>query len=104
MTYDIVENKGIWRFIPEYAVNINDHLPEDAWIPFLKETDSTVMNSTRSDFRPFTVSEQKRLLTVGACLQCHKDESKVMKQTIDLGLDLVLKQRKKTCVLPVFSQ
>jgi hypothetical protein len=104
LTYDIVENKGIWRFIPEYAVNLNDHLPEDAWIPFLKETDSTVMNSTRPDFRPFTVSEQKRLLTVGACLQCHKDESKVMKQTIDLGLDLVLKQRKKTCVLPVFSQ
>lgn len=100
LVYDINDNKGKWVFTPEYALNPNDNLPEDAWIPFLKDVDESVVNSTRADFRPFNVEEQKRLLLVGACLQCHKDDSKVMIQTLELGLNLTLQNLSTSCIVP----
>ncbi|MFI1773352.1 hypothetical protein [Thalassobellus citreus] len=100
LVYKIKDNKGAWLFTPEYALNSHDNLPEDAWIPFLKEVDKNTVNSTRTDFRPFTVEEQKRLLLVGACLQCHKDESEVMVQTLEFGLKPMLKTISESCVLP----
>ncbi|WP_338357953.1 hypothetical protein [Yeosuana marina] len=100
LVYDIKEGKGTWIFTPEYAVNPNDDLPEDAWIPFLKDVNKDIVNSTRTDFRPFNVEEQKRMLLVGACLQCHKDDSKVMKQTLEFGLQPILKKKTNACVLP----
>jgi len=100
LVYDINDNKGTWVFTPEYALNPNDNLPEDAWIPFLKKVDKAVVNSTRADFRPFNVEEQKKLLFVGACLQCHNDNSKVMRQTLELGLKLTLDNLSDACVLP----
>ena len=100
LVYNIKDNKGTWSFTPEYALNIHDNLPEDAWIPFLKNVDKKIVNSTRQDFRPFTVKEQKELLLVGACLQCHKDDSKVMRQTIEIGLKPMLKKISKDCILP----
>ncbi len=100
LTYEIKNNKAKWEFTPEYALNANDNLPEDAWIPFLKPERKSLVKSTRTDFRPFNVEEQKRILLVGACLQCHKDNSKEMKQTLNLGLNSVLKRISKSCVLP----
>ncbi|WP_339917950.1 hypothetical protein [Yeosuana marina] len=100
LVYDIKEGKGTWIFTPEYALNPNDDLPEDAWIPFLKDVNKDVVNSTRTDFRPFNVEEQKRMLLVGACLQCHKDDSKVMKQTLEFGLEPILQKITNECVLP----
>ncbi|WP_396601360.1 hypothetical protein [Algibacter sp. R77976] len=100
LVYDIKGHSGEWVFTPEYALNSHDNLPEDAWIPFLKKVDKKTINSTRSDFRPFHVKEQKRLLLVGACLQCHKDNSKVMQQAIVKGLDPMLKGVSKECILP----
>lgn len=100
LEYKIKNNKGSWIFTPEYALNNNDNLPEDAWIPFLKDVEKGVVNSTRTNFRPFNVEEQKRMLFIGACLQCHKDNSKVMKQTLELGLQPVLKKISDACILP----
>ena len=100
LIYEIKNNSGKWIFTPEYALNSNDNLPEDAWIPFLKKVDKKTINSTRTDFRPFTVKEQKKLLLVGACLQCHKDNSKVMRQTIEIGIKPMLKKISTSCVLP----
>lgn len=100
LEYKIKNNKGSWVFTPEYALNSNDNLPEDAWIPFLKDVEKGVVNSTRTNFRPFNVEEQKRMLFIGACLQCHKDNSKVMKQTLELGLQPVLKKISDACILP----
>jgi hypothetical protein len=102
LKYDTKNDKGTWIFTPEYALNSHDNLPEDAWIPFLKKTDKNVVNSTRTDFRPFNVEEQKRMLLVGACLQCHKDDSKVMKQTLEFGLEPILKKKSAKCVLPKY--
>ncbi|SDX53236.1 hypothetical protein SAMN05444411_106158 [Lutibacter oricola] len=100
----IVENGvGKWQFVAEYAINKNDNLPEDAWIPFLGETPKGVVNSTRTDFRPFSIKEQQQLLTVGACLQCHKEDSKVMQQSLINGLKPLLQKLDKQCVLPVWE-
>jgi len=100
MAYEIKNNKGSWVFTPEYELNVNDSLPEDAWIPFLKDVDKSTVTSTRKDFRPFSVKEQKRLLLVGACLQCHKDNSTVMRRTLEIGIDSILKNINKECILP----
>ena len=102
LDYQIKNKKGKWVFTPEYAVNKNDNLPEDAWVPFLKPVDKKMINSTRSDFRSFTVKEQQKLLLVGACLQCHKDDSKVMQKTIEFGIKSTLKNISASCVLPSF--
>ena len=95
----LLYNDGVWSFTPEYAKNPNDGLPEDAWVPFLEESKAKVL-STRTNFKPFTVEQQKRILLVGACLQCHKDDSKLMQQTLYEGLDAVLKNISKQCILP----
>ncbi|MGB5419925.1 hypothetical protein [Algibacter sp.] len=100
LVYKIENNQGQWVFTPEYALNSHDNLPEDAWIPFLESVNKKTVNSTRTDFRPFTVNEQKRILLVGACLQCHKDDSEVMKQTLKVGLNTILKKVSTSCVLP----
>jgi len=100
LKYTIKKGIGKWTFNPEYALNENDGLPEDAWIPFLKEVSKNTINSTRLDFRPFTVNEQKQLLLVGSCLQCHKEDSKVMQQSLVDGIKPLLQKLTKKCILP----
>ncbi len=60
---------GRWQFTPRAAPG-PDGLPGDAWVGFLQERTSGA--STRGDVRPFNVEEQRRILTVGACLTCHR--------------------------------
>lgn len=103
LKYSISKGVGKWTFTPEYALNINDNLPEDAWIPFLKGVEKNVVNSTRLDFRPFTVKEQKQLLLVGACLQCHKSNSKTMQQSLISGIKPLLMKLNKKCILPKWN-
>ncbi len=103
LIYKINNGVGKWIFTPEYELNPNDGLPEDAWIPFMKEVDKDVINSTRTDFRPFTVEEQQQLLLVGACLQCHKEDSNIMKESLVNGLTPLLKKLDDTCILPVWE-
>ena len=98
LTFNIKNAK--WKFTPEYALNENDNLPEDAWIPFLEEVNPETVNSTRTDFRPFSVDEQKQLLLVGACLQCHKQDSKIIKQSLIKGIQPLLKNLDEKCVIP----
>lgn len=100
LTYTITNGKGKWSFTPEYDKNPNDGLPEDAWIPFLSDVNKDVINSTRLDFRPFTVEEQQQILLVGACLQCHKEDSNVIQESLLNGLDPLLERLDKNCVLP----
>ncbi|WP_111709186.1 hypothetical protein [Lutibacter citreus] len=100
LVYEINKGVGKWHFKAEYALNENDNLPEDAWVPFLTESSIGQVNSTRTDFRPFTLKEQKELLTVGACLQCHKEDSKVMNKSLIIGLKPLMNQISDKCVLP----
>jgi len=103
LKYVIQKGKGKWYFNPEYDLNINDNLPEDAWIPFLKPVKKGVVNSTRTDFRPFTVKEQQQLLLVGACLECHNGDSKIMQQSLIVGIQPLLKKLNKKCILPTWN-
>ena len=103
LEYDIHDQKGSFKFIAEYDVNANDNLPEDAWIPFLKTEDAAIIKSTRTNFRPFTVKEQQQVLLIGACLQCHKEDSKVMQQSLIEGINPLLKRLDKSCILPTWK-
>ena len=103
LEYEISNKQGIWKFTPEYALNQNDGLPENAWISFLKPVCDSIVNSTRTDFRPFTVEEQKSILTIGACLQCHDDNSEVMQRSIIKGLTSLIRNQSENCILPYWE-
>lgn len=77
LTYTPDGDRGRWTFAPAVPRSIADGLPGDAWIPFLGSRTGAV--STRNDVRPFTVAEQRAILTVGACLTCHAGSTRVMR-------------------------
>jgi len=88
---------GKWSFEPQFSNHIQDNLPKDAWIGFLKTRDET--STTRIYTRPFIVAEQKRILLVGACLTCHEENSKVMLETLSDWKNVLTKISSK-CILP----
>lgn len=90
---------GKWSFEPGFSNHIEDNLPKDAWIGFLKTRDET--STTRTYTRPFTVEEQKRILLVGACLTCHDENSSVMKRSLIEFKD-VLSEVIDNCVFPSY--
>lgn len=88
---------GRWRFTPASPPLAADGLPADAWIPFLGSREGPV--STRDDARPFTVEEQRRILTVGACLTCHDGRAPPLREAAaDFGA--VLARRSAKCAVP----
>ena len=102
LEYEVSQSGNRWAFTPEYAENSNDGLPEDAWIPFLGLPKAEVF-STRSDFRPFDLDEQRRILTVGACLKCHAPDSPMMQRSLTSGINPLLLERSEQCELPKFD-
>ena len=100
LTYQVGPKGGKWIFRSYYQNNPHDGLPEDAWTGFLQSR--TGMVSTRKDVFPLNVAEQKKMLTVGACLTCHAENSKVMKESLN-GLKKVIQHKSVHCVLPVWK-
>ena len=98
LTFSITEEGGRWDFQPTYPVNGPDGLAADAWIGFLQPRHGPV--STRTDFRPFSIAEQKRILTVGACLECHDQASERMQQTLREDFPSLLESLPEACKLP----
>ncbi len=99
LNYEIKDGKGRWIFNAKYE-NIDDGLPADAWIDFLKTRGGKV--STRSNVFPFDEEQQKNILTVGACLTCHDEASAVMKESLN-HFEETLKKRSSVCILPVWE-
>lgn len=97
LSYNILDGKGKWIFEPLYENSIYDNLPLDAWTGFMQNRSGDV--STRTDVFPFSVEEQKKILTVGACLTCHEEKSDIMKQSLNNFSDL-LDKRSAHCILP----
>lgn len=97
LQYFISNGKGRWQFIPEFYPDSNDGLPVDSWIGFLSSRDGIV--STRCDVFALDIKQQKKLLTVGACLTCHSEDSIVMQKSL-YDFEAVLKKRKSACILP----
>ena len=89
---------GKWSFKPKYAL-AEDDIPLDAWISFL--TNDTIKKATRKYARPFNIKEQKRILSVGACLTCHKNTSEVAQSMLN-DFDKTLMQISKKCVKAKF--
>ena len=59
------------------------------------------MVSTRSNVKPFNISQQQNILTVGACLICHADNSQIMQQSL-INFDSLVAKRSLECVMPVW--
>jgi hypothetical protein len=97
LEYKISGNSGKWVFTPAYPKSKFDGLPEDAWIGFLK--DRGYNSTTRDNTRPFTIEEQRRILTAGTCLTCHSSDSEVMKSSL-IDFNSVLFKRSSQCIPP----
>ena len=72
LKYEVKGGAGNWIFTPAYPRSPQDGLPMDAWIGFLQEPGADT--TTRKDARPFTLQEQRNILLVGACLECHNEK------------------------------
>jgi Cytochrome b/b6/petB len=72
LTYVAKGNTGEWLFTPAHPARQADGLPADAWIGFLREPEAG--STTRKGARPFSLKEQRRILLVGACLNCHNEK------------------------------
>ncbi len=108
LNYVIVNQKGHWEFTPKFSIRSEDSLPEDAWIRFslnssddFKSSDEYVY-STRTDFRPFTLEEQKKILSVGACLNCHDENSEIILQSLNQPFEKYLEKISNECILPEY--
>jgi hypothetical protein len=97
LKFNIDKGNGKWEFYPLYERDINDNLPADAWTGFLQNRTGTV--STRSDVFPFNMEQQKKILTVGVCLTCHKEDSEVMKASL-MNFNELVNNRNEACILP----
>ncbi len=92
---------GTWHFTPAQPASPHDGLPEDAWTGFLAERSGMV--STQAGARPFSLAEQQRILTVGACLTCHKGDSAVMRESVR-DFAALLRRRSSQCAAPVWNR
>lgn len=92
--------KGRWYFMAAGKSEKHDSLPEDAWTGFLQSREGMV--STRKNVSPFDVSLQKKVLSPGACLTCHKESSAIMKESL-IRWDDIVDQRSDNCLLPVWE-
>jgi len=97
LVYEVNGIAGRWKFKPKFENLKEDNLPKDACIGFLQTRNE--ISTTRMNTRSFTVEEQKRILLVGACLTCHDEKSKVVKESL-YDFEQLLQRTSKKCVLP----
>ena len=97
---DLVPTKaGLqWRFKPLMEDLPQDGLPADAWTDFDRLRLPPV--STRTNARPLTPIEMRRVLRVGACLGCHQPGSK---PNFYREFARSLKQSTKNCRVPTVA-
>ena len=94
-------DNGRLEFIAEYESLETDNLPADAWTGFLQEP--AEKSSTRLNFRPFSVAEQQKILTVGVCLTCHSNTSEVMRKSLNFDFANYLTTMSAECKLPKYN-
>jgi cytochrome c553 len=99
LNYSIDGNQGKWNFESTYEKSAFDNLPQDAWVGFLSEIEPTIKYSAHKDFYPLNQKQQKRILQVGACINCHKNE-KFKERLISGEYQILLKKKSEKCILP----
>ena len=97
LEYIINNHIGRWIFEPKFGKNKFDNLPEDAWIGFLQTRTENM--ATRVNIRPFSVEEQRKILTVGACLTCHESNSEIIRLSLTNYAEQ-LNNLPSECILP----
>ena len=99
LEYVVRNGSAEWRFTPAFPL-APDGLPRDAWIRFLQEPspDAAALGAGR----PFTLEEQRRILLVGACLQCHKESETRVANVFTHFVDYRAKLSRK-CILPEWA-
>ncbi len=97
LSYHVENRHGTWTFNPLYADDVHDGLPADAWTGFLTKRTGAV--STRTDVSPLDTEMQKKILTVGACLTCHEENSDVMSRSL-MNFQKTVDKRSEQCILP----
>ena len=100
LKYILKGDYGKWEFKPRFAFNKYDGLPEDAWIGFLEDVKE--LRATRIGMRPFSLKEQQNILTVGACLTCHKGDSEIMQNSL-FNFEKYLTKISNQCILPKWN-
>ncbi len=99
LKYVINNNNGRWIFSQKFSNFSSDNLPEDAWIGFLQNSKNN--NSTRTNTRPFNIEEQKKILTIGSCLTCHKENDKKMIAVLR-STPFTKKKLSVKCIVPIW--
>lgn len=93
---EFIIKEGNLKFESKYQNNPHDDLPEDAWIPFMGKPNNKF--ATRSNLYPFSIEQQKNILRIGACLNCHNDESEIMQNSL-ADYDKVLEEISNKCLV-----
>lgn len=99
LSYQVKGNKGQWKFEAMYENSKQDKLPQDAWNGFLFPIKEKKY-SAHEGFYPLDLVDQKRILQVGACLNCHKKDIKFRNQLIYGEYQKLVNKRSVKCVLP----
>ena len=99
LTYVVEGKKARWDFQPYYANVPQDGLPHDAWIGFLQEVNPKKAYSSHSYLTPLDLKDQKKMLQVGACIQCHGKDQKFLKRMTDGEYPNMLQRKTKACVV-----
>ena len=100
LNYIVNAKTARWKFTSHYANALQDGLPQDAWIGFLKDINKKKTYSSHDYFSPLNLKEQKKMLEVGACIHCHGKDDKFLKRLTDGDYIKMQKTRKKACVIP----
>ncbi len=100
LTYFVENKKGYWHFESLYENSITDSLPQDAWHGFLNQINPSRKYSAHEDFYPLNLEDQKRVLQVGACLHCHKDNTSIRVEMSKGNYQKLLRRLSEKCVLP----
>jgi len=96
LRFRVINGKGILTFHPQFSLSIYDNLPEDAWIGFLS---SRKNSTTRAFSRPFTIEEQKKILNIGVCFECHKQNDERLNNVFGKYINYK-PHLSKSCILP----
>lgn len=99
LTYIVKGDKAHWQFEAAYENYEQDHLPQDAWQGFLEDIDPQRKYAARKDFLPLNLKEQKKVLQVGACIYCHKNDEKFNNRLLEEDFNKMLEKRTKACVI-----
>lgn len=100
LKYIVEKNRGYWEFESLYDVSPQDSLPQDSWIGFLKDVSNNKKYSAHEGFFPLSLFDQKKVLQVGACLECHSDDKKFVNEMIYGDFKKLIRNKKKICIVP----